>query len=131
MLFLIYLTLMNAWAPQYDFINVYRLDFGGILVGTWEISLFVGAILAIFVGGRYAEAYPNARTHPALWWTMLFMILGFFTGLAGAVVWGTPLKYALSSSREFAAFPLGMWPGYRRLPSPVWIKRLRFSLAVA
>src|SRR5437016_2277958 len=100
MLFLIYMLVANSCVPQFRVANFYRMNFGGIQIGTWEISMLLGVIAAVLVGSRRTEA---SRRHPAMMAMMILLGLGFVAGVVGDLLNNATLKDSLPFGREYAA----------------------------
>src|SRR5881394_1740898 len=109
MFILIFILVANSCVPQFKVANVYRLNFAGIQIGIWEISLLVGAIAAFMSG----SGQQSSKRHPAMLTMMILLGLGFLAGVAGDVINNASLKDSLTFGREYGAWPLCVFIGYR------------------
>src|SRR5437773_5766928 len=124
------LTICNSLLNQHTFVNVYRLEFGFVLIGVFEILAVVALTYALVQGGDFAAQYPTLRTSPVLVLVMTLYLAGFLAGIFGGFLNDITPKELLQNMREFAMFPLCMFIGYRMLATPRAAEKFIYAMAI-
>ncbi len=131
MWYLIIVLLCGSSIAQYTVANYYRFNLGGgFYVGVWEFALFFGFILSFLLGGRYDAELPKYRKSSLFILTVTLCTLSAAIGFFGDMVYGNDIKDTISNARDFLAFPLTLYIGYRMTPRLSSIKPLLYGLVV-
>ena len=112
------MTLVNAVLHQQGVQNKYRVELGIIQLGFFEFTMGLTFLYALIKGGTLRAQTPPLRTHPVLIWIFLPFAVGGLFGIAGGLINGNQIKFVLSSGREWFAFPVCIYCGYRLLGTP-------------
>lgn len=115
---LILMMTVNAVLHQYKVQNVYRIELGIVQIGIVDILLAVGFLYALLRGGSARSRFPTPRIHPVLLWIVVPMAFGAVFGVIGGLAGGSHMKWFLSSLREYVAFPVCVFIGYRLIGTP-------------
>lgn len=116
-MFLIYLlTLFNSVVSK-EFINTYRITVGFAFINSMDLSMLLLFVGGVFFGNRPSHL-PTQRTHPMLFVILGFLLLGAVAGSVSAAINLNPAPMVFRHMRDYMAWPVCVFAGYRVIGNP-------------
>ncbi|HEX3355543.1 MAG TPA: O-antigen ligase family protein [Tepidisphaeraceae bacterium] len=131
MWFLIFATLFNSAAGQDDIINHIRVGSGGIYIGIMEVIMAGLLLYALAFGGNIARPYPNPKTRASLFIMLTLFCTAIITASIESFLHNVEPGLYLRAVREFAAWPIYAFIGYRLLATPESAYRFMYVIVLA
>src|SRR5437764_11124353 len=97
----VWISFLNAMASGSGFINVLRVNIGGVPMGILEGSVAIAFLIAVFQGGAIQARYPRLRAHPAFLWVMGLWLLAWICGAIGSFGSYAPMYDVMMYIRDY------------------------------